>query len=111
MKFIITPPPPLGQCLEHLCLSDPDDPQRGRTQAPLPPTATTRMGYNSTRAQQHSSTLALQHQATTVADEPPPCVEKQVLITLSNCAHMRVTVLKRLAEALVKTGYPQKEVT
>lgn len=48
-----------------------------------------------------------QENGTTVA---LPSVEVQFLITLSNCAYMRRVILPRLAESLVRAGYPKAEV-
>ena len=46
-----------------------------------------------------------------IGGEGAPGVEAQLLITLSNCAYMRRVVVPRLAETLVRAGYPQQAVT
>lgn len=72
------------QALRKLTLKDPDDPEV----EDMPDTSNQGTGNN-------------------VA---PPSVEVQFLITLSNCAYMRRVILPRLAESLVRAGYPKAEV-
>lgn len=43
--------------------------------------------------------------------EDAPGVEAQLLITLSNCAFMRRTVLHRIRDTLVRASYPHEEVS
>ncbi|KAK8724030.1 hypothetical protein OTU49_011406 [Cherax quadricarinatus] len=42
--------------------------------------------------------------------ENAPGIEAQLLITLSNCAFMRRSILPRLSDSLVRASYPQDEV-
>ncbi|XP_042225701.1 exocyst complex component 2-like isoform X2 [Homarus americanus] len=42
--------------------------------------------------------------------ENAPGIEAQLLITLSNCAFMRRSILPRLSDSLVRASYPQEEV-
>lgn len=43
--------------------------------------------------------------------ENAPGVEAQLLITLSNCAFMRRTILPRLSDSLVRASYPPEAVS
>lgn len=42
--------------------------------------------------------------------ENAPGIEAQLLITLSNCAFMRRSILPRLSDSLIRASYPQDEV-